>query len=127
MRMGRSKRRLPESLTQHLSDQRIVAFKPRTDQHRANLRTEAAKRFCPLGRNHHRRRAGRRIPAAPLVAFDEAASVIFIAENDDGPGSGCGSPGRPTRDETDQRPNYLAHRLSGELMSEKPQPRPGIP
>jgi hypothetical protein len=29
MRLRRSKRRLPESLTQHLSDPKIVAFTPR--------------------------------------------------------------------------------------------------
>lgn len=45
MRMGRSKRRLPDSLTQHLSDPKIVAFRPRTNQRRANLRTEASNRF----------------------------------------------------------------------------------
>jgi hypothetical protein len=30
MRRGRAKRRLPDSLTQHLSDPKIVAFRPRT-------------------------------------------------------------------------------------------------
>lgn len=29
MPLGRSKRRLPDSLTQHLSDPKVVAFKPR--------------------------------------------------------------------------------------------------
>jgi hypothetical protein len=30
MRWGRTKRRLPDSLTQHLSDPKIVALRPRT-------------------------------------------------------------------------------------------------
>lgn len=85
MRMGRSKRRLPDSLTQHLSDPKIVAFRPRTNQCRANLRTEAAERFY-LARNPHRRRAGWWLLAAPLVAALEAAGVIFIEENGEGPG-----------------------------------------
>ena len=29
MRKGRAKQRLPDSLTQHLSDPKVVAFKPR--------------------------------------------------------------------------------------------------
>ncbi|SFM24002.1 hypothetical protein SAMN05192568_1023106 [Methylobacterium pseudosasicola] len=45
MRWVGSKRRLPDSLTQHLSDPKIVAFRSRADQRRANHRTEATKRF----------------------------------------------------------------------------------
>ncbi len=32
MRLGRSRRRLPESLTQHLSDPKIVALRPRNSR-----------------------------------------------------------------------------------------------
>lgn len=34
MPIGRPKRRLPDSLTQHLSDPKVVAFKPRTTHRR---------------------------------------------------------------------------------------------
>ena len=32
--MRRTKRKLPDSLTQHLSDPKVVAFRPRASQHR---------------------------------------------------------------------------------------------
>lgn len=35
MRRGRSKPRLPDSLTQHLSDPKIVAFRPRVSRRRS--------------------------------------------------------------------------------------------
>ena len=44
MRWVRSKRRLPDSLTQHLSDPKIVALRPRADRRRASLRTEATNK-----------------------------------------------------------------------------------
>ena len=45
MRMGRSKRRLPDSLTQHLSDPKIVAFRPRNRRRSVFQGSEAAKKI----------------------------------------------------------------------------------
>ncbi|WP_425284915.1 transcriptional regulator [Methylobacterium pseudosasicola] len=46
----------------------------------------SSKEVLPLDRNPHRRRGGWRLPTAPLVAALEAAGVIFIEENGEGPG-----------------------------------------
>lgn len=45
MCMGRSKRRLPDSLTQHLSDPKIVAFRPRNRRRGVFQGSEAAKKI----------------------------------------------------------------------------------
>lgn len=47
MPLGRSKRRLPDSLTQHLSDPKIVAFRPRaTKQSGSHRGSESVKKVA---------------------------------------------------------------------------------
>lgn len=47
MPIGRSKRRLPDSLTQHLSDPKVVAFRPRTTkQSELHRGSEPAKKVA---------------------------------------------------------------------------------
>ena len=43
---GRSKRRLPDSLTHHLSDPKIVALRPRTIRRRPNRRSGSMKKLA---------------------------------------------------------------------------------
>jgi hypothetical protein len=46
MRRGRSKRGLPDSLTQHLSDPKIVILKPRNGRRRPYRVSGPAKKFA---------------------------------------------------------------------------------
>ena len=45
MRMGRSKRKLPDSLTQHLSDPKVVAFRPRPKRQGPNRFSGSAQKI----------------------------------------------------------------------------------
>ncbi len=44
MRKGPSKRRLPDSLTQHLTDPKIVAFRPRTRRRSSHRMSGSAEK-----------------------------------------------------------------------------------
>jgi hypothetical protein len=47
MPIGRSKHKLPDSLTQHLSDPKVVAFRPRTTKQSGSHRgSESAKKVA---------------------------------------------------------------------------------
>ena len=46
MRKARSKRRLPDSLTQHLSDPKIIALRPRTSRHSPYRVSGSAQKFA---------------------------------------------------------------------------------
>ena len=46
MRRGRSKRRLPDSLTQHLTDPKIVALKPPSRRHSPYRVSGLAEKFA---------------------------------------------------------------------------------
>ncbi len=46
MARGRSKRRLPDSLTQHLSDPKIIALKPRASRRRPYRVSGSAEKFA---------------------------------------------------------------------------------
>jgi hypothetical protein len=46
MRRGRSKRRLPDSLTKHLSDPKILALKPRTSWQSLYRASGSAEKFA---------------------------------------------------------------------------------
>jgi hypothetical protein len=46
MRPGRSKRRLPDSLTRHLSDPKIVVLKPRDRRRRQHQGSERTKKVA---------------------------------------------------------------------------------
>jgi hypothetical protein len=46
MRRGRSRPRLPDSLTQHLSDPKIVALRPRARRRRSHQGSEMANKFA---------------------------------------------------------------------------------
>lgn len=46
MRWGRTKRRLPDSLTRYLSDPKIVILKPANDRRPAYSASGATKRFA---------------------------------------------------------------------------------
>lgn len=48
MPIGRSKRRLPESLTQHLSDPKVVAFRPRTTKQSGSHRGSVSAKKAAL-------------------------------------------------------------------------------
>jgi len=46
MRRGRSKRRLPDSLTKHLSDPKILALRPRTSWQSLYRASGSAEKFA---------------------------------------------------------------------------------